>query len=280
MSPAQQGKARKWELPAMLVALAVIPYLLRGRVGLQGENAAQYLARGRGVAVDGKLSWREAKTEQGRREFIEVVADSVQFLSSGQANGQGGEDPQMAGGDQGGLRGNPLLDDPPGRDVPGVRTQRAPGRSETTPARAPHPPERCAGDGPAPRGVFLSPLREPRASSCRPCSRRRAGPRRGAAGRMGAPRRPSVLRRAGGGPVRPLGEPPSEGERDRAAGRVEELARLRGLVRALPVAARRVLKQGPMAEPACGVCSALGAVDGCASCRGCAVVYGVVALVT
>ena len=47
--------------------------------------------------------------------------------------------------------------------------------------------------------------------------------------------------------------------------RVFEIAELRDFVRALPVTARRVLRQGPLPEPACGVCSALATVDGCAS---------------
>lgn len=47
--------------------------------------------------------------------------------------------------------------------------------------------------------------------------------------------------------------------------RVEQLAELRDLVKALPVAARRVLKGGPMQEPDCAVCAAIAAVDGCAS---------------
>lgn len=44
-----------------------------------------------------------------------------------------------------------------------------------------------------------------------------------------------------------------------------ELVELRDLVKALPVGGRRVLKGGPMKEPDCVVCSALAAVDGCAS---------------
>ena len=49
--------------------------------GQQGENCAQYLAKGRGVAVDGRLDWREYQTQDGsKREAVEIVADSVQFL--------------------------------------------------------------------------------------------------------------------------------------------------------------------------------------------------------
>ena len=33
--------------------------------GAQGENCAQYLAKGRPVAVDGRLNWREWEDKQG-----------------------------------------------------------------------------------------------------------------------------------------------------------------------------------------------------------------------
>src|SRR6266404_104003 len=61
--------------------------------GNQGESCAQYLAKGRPVAVDGRLEWREweAKDGGGKRESVEIVADSVQFLGSrGDADGGGG----------------------------------------------------------------------------------------------------------------------------------------------------------------------------------------------
>ena len=34
--------------------------------GAQGENCARYLAKGRPVAIDGRLEWREYETETGR----------------------------------------------------------------------------------------------------------------------------------------------------------------------------------------------------------------------
>jgi single-strand DNA-binding protein len=61
--------------------------------GNQGENCAQYLAKGRPVAIDGRLEWREWESEGGKREAVEVVADSVQFLGGrgdGDGNGGGG----------------------------------------------------------------------------------------------------------------------------------------------------------------------------------------------
>jgi len=52
--------------------------------GAQGENCATYLSKGRPVAVDGRLEWREweASDGSGKRSSIEIIADSVQFLGS------------------------------------------------------------------------------------------------------------------------------------------------------------------------------------------------------
>ena len=51
--------------------------------GQQGENCAQYLAKGRPVAVDGRLRWREWEDrEGGKRQAVDIIADSVQFLGS------------------------------------------------------------------------------------------------------------------------------------------------------------------------------------------------------
>ena len=50
--------------------------------GGQGENCATYLQKGRPVAIDGRLEWREWESEGGKRQAVEIVADSVQFLGS------------------------------------------------------------------------------------------------------------------------------------------------------------------------------------------------------
>ena len=55
--------------------------------GAQGENCANYLSKGRPVAVDGRLDWREWESQDGsKRQAIEIIADSVQFLGSRQDN--------------------------------------------------------------------------------------------------------------------------------------------------------------------------------------------------
>jgi single-strand DNA-binding protein len=51
--------------------------------GAQGENCANYLSKGRPVAVQGRLDWREWETQEGqKRQAIEIIADTVQFLGS------------------------------------------------------------------------------------------------------------------------------------------------------------------------------------------------------
>ncbi len=53
------------------------------------ENVARYMHRGSLVAVDGRLEWREWETaEQGKRQAVSVVAETVQFLDR-PARGEG-----------------------------------------------------------------------------------------------------------------------------------------------------------------------------------------------
>jgi single-strand DNA-binding protein len=62
--------------------------------GAQGENCANYLAKGRPVAIEGRLDWREweAKDGSGKRQAVQIVANSVQFLGSRDGGGGGGND--------------------------------------------------------------------------------------------------------------------------------------------------------------------------------------------
>ena len=51
--------------------------------GAQGENCATYLSKGRPVAVEGRLDWREWEAQDGsKRQSVEIIANSVQFLGS------------------------------------------------------------------------------------------------------------------------------------------------------------------------------------------------------
>jgi single-strand DNA-binding protein len=61
--------------------------------GNQAESCSQYLSKGRPVGIDGRLDWREWQTQDGsKREAVEIVAESVQFL--------GGRDDAGGGGNQ------------------------------------------------------------------------------------------------------------------------------------------------------------------------------------
>ena len=59
--------------------------------GAQGENAARYLSKGRPVAIDGRLEWREWEAQDGtKRQATDIIADSVQFLGSRDEAASGG----------------------------------------------------------------------------------------------------------------------------------------------------------------------------------------------
>jgi single-strand DNA-binding protein len=63
--------------------------------GAQGENCANYLSKGRPVAVEGRLDWREWEAKDGgKRQAVQIIANTVQFLGSrdgsGGGNGNGG----------------------------------------------------------------------------------------------------------------------------------------------------------------------------------------------
>jgi single-strand DNA-binding protein len=61
--------------------------------GAQGENCAQYLRKGRPIAIDGRLEYSEYETDGQKRSSIDIIADSVQFLGgrddAGGGNGNG-----------------------------------------------------------------------------------------------------------------------------------------------------------------------------------------------
>lgn len=89
--------------------------------GAQGENCARFLSKGRPVALNGRLEWREweAQDGSGKRQSVEIIADSVQFL--------GGRD------DAGGGQGNGFT---PRSDVPVDDRDFQPAGSTASPAAA------------------------------------------------------------------------------------------------------------------------------------------------
>lgn len=67
--------------------------------GQQGENCARYLTRGRAVAIDGRLRWREWEAQDGgKREAVEVVAETVQFIGARDGDGGSGSGSGATGG--------------------------------------------------------------------------------------------------------------------------------------------------------------------------------------
>ncbi len=60
--------------------------------GAQGENCATYLQKGRPVAIDGRLEWREwdDRDTGKKRQSVDIIADSVQFLGSRDGGDNGG----------------------------------------------------------------------------------------------------------------------------------------------------------------------------------------------
>jgi single-strand DNA-binding protein len=58
--------------------------------GAQGENCATYLSKGRPVAIDGRLEWREWEGQDGnKRQAVDIIANNVQFLGSREGGSQG-----------------------------------------------------------------------------------------------------------------------------------------------------------------------------------------------
>jgi single-strand DNA-binding protein len=74
--------------------------------GPAGESVANYMRRGRRVAVDGRLEWREWETaDNQKRQAVSIVADTVQFLdapedrSENAGDGDGDDREPVAAGD-------------------------------------------------------------------------------------------------------------------------------------------------------------------------------------
>ncbi len=58
--------------------------------GAQGENCHRYLRKGRPVAIDGRLRWREWTTNEGqKRQAVDIIAETVQFLGGRDDAGNG-----------------------------------------------------------------------------------------------------------------------------------------------------------------------------------------------
>ena len=86
--------------------------------GKTAENCAKYLQKGRQVYVEGRLQTRSWDDKEGQKRYMtEIVANEVQFLSSGRDGGGGGGGGGAGGG--GGRRGGGDDGPPPPDDFGG-----------------------------------------------------------------------------------------------------------------------------------------------------------------
>ena len=78
---------------------------VRSRVTLRGghDDAAPaaacglYLSKGRPVAIDGRLDWREWNAQAGTtRQAVQIIADTVQFLGPAGPNTMATDDRDLA----------------------------------------------------------------------------------------------------------------------------------------------------------------------------------------
>src|SRR3954454_4181273 len=73
--------------------------------GAHGENCHRYLAKGRPVAIDGRLEWRDWEAQDGsKREAVEIAADAVQSLTPPDRDNSTGRppaEPAAVGADDG-----------------------------------------------------------------------------------------------------------------------------------------------------------------------------------
>jgi single-strand DNA-binding protein len=72
--------------------------------GASAESVNNYTSKGRRVAIDGRLEWREWETpEQQKRQAVRIVAETVMFLES--HDGRRGGEPVDEGGTDWGSAG-------------------------------------------------------------------------------------------------------------------------------------------------------------------------------
>ncbi len=73
-----------------------------------GENCAQYLAKGKMAAVDGRLQIRSYEGNDGQRRYVtEVIADNVRFLTPKSESGSQQSQSESWVGDNGGYNSSP-----------------------------------------------------------------------------------------------------------------------------------------------------------------------------
>jgi single-strand DNA-binding protein len=68
--------------------------------GGQGKSVAEHLTKGSGIAIDGRLEWREWDVaDDTKRQAVAIVADNVQFLGGAKSAEQPGASEPESGED-------------------------------------------------------------------------------------------------------------------------------------------------------------------------------------
>lgn len=71
-----------------------------GVFGEQADNVSRYIRKGRRVAIDGRLDWREWETSDGqKRQTVSIIADTVMFLDGPGERDDGGPGDQPLEGE-------------------------------------------------------------------------------------------------------------------------------------------------------------------------------------
>lgn len=60
------------------------------------ENVVKYMAKGRRIGVDGRLSWREWEKDGVKRQAVEIIANDIFFLDSPPEGGAQASAPKAA----------------------------------------------------------------------------------------------------------------------------------------------------------------------------------------
>jgi len=77
----KNGQTGQWEEKANFFRVTVF--------GNQADNCAQYLRKGRAVAIDGRLEWSQYEVDGQKRESVDIIAETVQFLGGREDAGNG-----------------------------------------------------------------------------------------------------------------------------------------------------------------------------------------------
>lgn len=75
--------------------------------GTRAQNIQRFLSKGTKVTIEGKLRWSQWERDGQKRSKIEVIVDSLDFMSSRNGGGAGGYGNAVPAGDAQGSYGAP-----------------------------------------------------------------------------------------------------------------------------------------------------------------------------